>query len=218
MESGEYMKKMTFYRGQKKKFDIFNSKTTTIFVVGIFLVMVGGITALTTSAMLGKKTTTVTNNFTPSKFTNVEIIEPNGSDYTVMSDGKLNKAKSAKFSNPDRNTKPEYIRARVVSVLRDSEGNAVLSNAPQFDLGMLGKNWMIGKDGYYYYKVVVKPNEETSNLFDDVKITSPSQDYLKTNNQSIEINVITDTVESDYNGNTDKAIVAWGVNPTIEEK
>ena len=57
---------------------------------------------------------------------------------------------------------PVYIRVKLVSNIQDNHDN-VLGAAPLGEIS-LGKDWIDGRDGCYYYKNVVAVGDSTSNL------------------------------------------------------
>lgn len=174
-----------------------------IMVLTIVSICIGGVTY----AYVGKKTDKLQNNFEPKKYTDVEIIEPNGQDYKIDEEGNLNNEKSAYFTNPDNNTKDEYIRATIIAVVRNEDG----SNAgiqPKLDIAYNeGSKWIYNTDGYYYYTEIVRPGESTTNLFDNVKVSKETVNLLK-EGQRIELSVIADSIEST------KVKEAWGIDPS----
>lgn len=169
--------------------------------LGIFLI--GMCTYGVTKAFIKGETDKEINAFAPKKYTDVEIKEPNGNEYIIDSNGNLNESKSAKFENPDNNTKPEYIRAKVIGVVRNADGsNAAI--LPKLDVQYSDDSKWEKIGDYYYYKKVVQPGESSSNLFDDVKVSTDTLSQLK-EDQYIEVSVIVDSIEST------KIYEAWGI-------
>lgn len=169
------------------------------------------------------ETIALANEFSPKLYTNVEINEPNGTEYELVSD-KVENAKGEKiayFQNPIANTKSEYIRAKIVAVIKNADGSAVGSDFNleyTFESADTDWNWIKGEDGYYYYKDPVKPGESTSNLLENLSITSPTSSQLETEKLFIEFNVLADTVEVKGANGIEGAIIAWGVNPKTGNK
>lgn len=60
-------------------------------------------------------------------------------------------------------TVPVYVRVAVVINCRDTDGNIVFGEAPDFVLNRT--NWT-ELDGYYYYKGIVAPGDSTAELLD----------------------------------------------------
>lgn len=172
-----------------------------------------------------KYTNMKANAFVPKKYTNVEIDEPNGQEYTIDDDGNVyvdgdtGKTKQACFTNPIDNVTYEYVRARIVAVVKYVDGNDAEEEVVEYKIANSddsdgpGENWVKNGD-YYYYKKPLEPGGATTNLFEKVKITSPTKEELASENHEryIEFNVIVDTIETDENGDTTKADKAWGVN------
>ena len=181
-----------------KKYSFFR----IIISIALIILCIGAITM----ALLEKETEKVKNVFSPKTYTDVDINEPNGNTYIINSDGKLSANKSASFNNPDKGTKDEYIRAKIVGIIRNEDG----SNAGECpDLSIqysLDYNW-VEKNGYYYYTDVVIPGKGTSELFYDISVKQSTLDNLKPG-QYIEVNVIADSIEST------KVMEAWGLDPS----
>lgn len=191
-------------------------KKLSITLTIIFLLIVALGASKVTYAFITEQTEKVNNNFEPNKYTNVEIIEPNGPNYIINSDGTLDKNKSASFDNPDNLTKAEYMRAKVIPILRNADGSNV-SSMPNISIQYTeDENWV--KEGdYYYYTKVVLPGESSTELFTDIKINDETLSNME-EGQYIEISVLVDTIErpeSDINKKPEdtKVFEAWGVFP-----
>lgn len=169
-----------------------------------------------------KYTNIKVNAFVPKKYTNVAIEEPNGQNYTIDENGNVHvrdsgQTKQAYFTNPIDNVTYEYVRARIVAVVKYVDGRDAESIEVTYkmnDNNTPGEGWE-ERDGYYYYKEPLQPGGQTTNLFDRIQITSPKKSDLETldeHGKYIEFNVIVDTIETDENGDTAKADKAWGVS------
>lgn len=156
-----------------------------------------------TKAFAQRETEKKTNAFLPKKYTDVDIKEPNGNEYIINSEGELTKEKSAKFENPNNNTKDEYIRARVIGIIRNKDGSNA-GVAPELNIEFTDEESWEEIGNYYYYKKIVKPGETTSNLFNDMKVGKDTLSKLE-EGQYIEVDVIADSIEST------KIYEAWGV-------
>lgn len=169
------------------------------------------------------RTVSLANEFSPKLFTNVEIVEPNGTDYE-LADEKIknnNGEKIAFFENPTANTKAEYIRAKVVVMIKGADGNVIGSDSTlQYSFGSALEDWgwIEGQDGYYYYKYDIKPGERTSNLLENLVVTSPTSQQLAEENKYIEFNVLADSIHVTGESGIDAAIAAWGVNPKTGQR
>ncbi|MDD6488776.1 MAG: TasA family protein [Clostridia bacterium] len=86
-----------------------------------------------------------------------------------------------------------YIRAKIdMSFEGDDE-----SLPTDFIKLNIGKNWTLSDDGYYYYKYVVKPGEETTNLFTTVTFDNEmGNDYQ---NQKLNIDINAEAIQSKNN-------------------
>ena len=187
-------------------------------VLSVCIMQVTEVYSIATYKPKPAETVSLANEFSPKLYTNVEINEPNGTEYELVSDKVQNEKgeKIAYFQNPIANTKPEYIRAKIVAVIKDSNGNAVGSDFSlvyKFGSDEATWGWVKGEDGYYYYKTVVNPGESTSNLLVNLSITSPTAEQLASGSVYIEFNVLADTVEASGTDSMEAAITAWGVNP-----
>lgn len=166
-----------------------------------------------------KSTNMKVNAFVPKKYTNVEIEEPNGQTYTMDENGKVyvkgdsGKTKQAYFTNPIDNVTYEYIRARIVAVVKYVDGNDVEGVNVEYDESTINTDGKWVKQGeYYYYKKPLEPGGSTSKFFSEVTIQSPDKKTLEGKGQYIEFNVIVDTIETDEKGDTTKANTAWKVD------
>lgn len=174
-------------------------------VVKIFLalVVISICTFGVTKAFIQSETEKKTNTFSPKKYTDVEIKEPNGNQYIIDVNGELTESKSASFENPDNNTKDEYIRAKVIGIIRNEDGsNAGI--APDLDIQYKDDTCWEKIGEYYYYKKIIQPGESSSNLFDDMKVGDSTFNKLM-EGQYIEVSVIVDSIEST------KIYEAWGI-------
>lgn len=169
------------------------------------------------SELFQKYTNIKVNAFVPKKYTNVTIEEPNGKEYILEDDGSVKtksegKLKEAYFTNPINNVTYEYVRARIVAVVKEADGNNVEGMEVEYIITQ-GDGWKQAGD-YYYYKKALEPGGETTEFLKNVTIDSEWMEKadLKTKGQYIEFNVIVDTVETNENGDTTKANEAWDVD------
>lgn len=160
------------------------------------------------------------NSFIPKQYTNVNIEEPNGMNYLIETDGTVNTSggmdKEAYFTNPIDNVTYEYVRAKVVAVVKYTDGNNADDTVVEYTItsapDSVDGSW-IQNGKYYYYSKAIKPGGQTSNFLSSVMINAPTQAELQMDGQYIEFNVIVDTIETDSSGDIEKAKSAWGVNP-----
>lgn len=164
-----------------------------------------------------KYTNMKVNAFEPKKYTNVEIEETNGTEYTVDDDGNVSRKdgtgeKEACFTNPIDNVTYEYVRARIVAVVKTADGNDVEGMEVKYSIKHeKDADWQ--KEGnYYYYKKPLEPGGKTTKFLKKVTIDKDwlTSVNLKSKGQYIELSVIVDSVETDKNGDKTKAIAAWG--------
>lgn len=132
-------------------------------VLAALLVLVLGIVG-TTLAWLTDKTKDLTNTFEYAKVS-CEVLETVNEAQTQKSDVRIQNT-----GNTDA-----YIRATYVVTIRDKEGN-ILYDAYETEkfknyMADLERrinddgSWQEGKDGYWYYRLPVAPNEKTEELF-----------------------------------------------------
>ena len=170
----------------------------------ISIILVAGLAIAGTTAWLTNKTNSVTNSFTPGKVTTTVTENFDGttkSDIHVKNTGNVD----------------AYVRASVVMNWVDKDGNVVADDTQFHDLSQLtlGTNWVLGKDGYYYYTQRVAPYKEgntdgvglTGALFTD-SITEPKN----TNGNHLQVTILAEGIQADgvdSNGNA-AVVVAWG--------
>lgn len=111
------------------------------------------------------------NAFEPKKYTNVEIEETNGMEYTVDDDGNVYKKggtaveadqKAAYFTNPIDSVTYEYVRARIVAVVKTADGNDVEGMEIKDKINIAHENsgdWK-QEGNYYYYKKPLEPGRK----------------------------------------------------------
>ena len=170
----------------------------------ISIILVAGLAIAGTTAWLTNKTNSVTNSFTPGKVTTTVTENFDGttkSDIHVKNTGNVD----------------AYVRASVVMNWVDKDGNVVADDTQFHDLSQLtlGTNWVLGKDGYYYYTQRVAPYKEgntdgvglTGVLFTG-NITEPPN----TNGNHLQVTILAEGIQADgvdSNGNA-AVVVAWG--------
>ena len=92
-----------------------------------------------TIAFVADKTSTVKNNFKPSKVTCAVTKDANDYIYTAQNTGDTT----------------AYIRVAVVVNWVDKSNGQVYAKAPTYKVNPSNTNWILGADGYYYYKMPV---------------------------------------------------------------
>ena len=124
-------------------------KKSLLLVAGIVLMLtiaIGG-----TVAYIVTGTDPVVNTFTPG---DVPIDIDEKTDGGVKSDVKITNS----------GTVPAYIRAKIIVTWKDAQGNvSAIKPVKDTDYEMIiGGNWDIGTDGFYYYKEPVAPGASTA--------------------------------------------------------
>lgn len=132
-----------------------NKRTVALLVSLVLLLSVAvGVTV----AYIADRTPEVENTFQPS-YVACEVVKEGSNVYTVKNTGDTD----------------AYIRVAVVANWKN--GNNVYAQAPQFNVD-LGDNWVLGKDGYYYYtKSVAVGAQIPETLTIDSNSTAPSDEY-----------------------------------------
>ncbi|MGX4686990.1 hypothetical protein JNUCC83_08815 [Vagococcus sp. JNUCC 83] len=116
-----------------------------------------------------------------------EVFEPN----KPIVIGGESQAKEININN-DGNTNL-FVRVMVFpEIMTDSE-NLLASNIGKEVLVDLGTDWIDGKDGYYYYKKIVKPGNMSTNLFEKVKLSSDLDDNYIGSHLSMQVKAETIT-------------------------
>lgn len=142
---------MKLYGGRPSR-ESKKSLTALIALILIICLAVGG-----TVAFIVTQTQAVKNTFTPSDVTvKIEEVVQNNtkSSITVLN-----------VDDEDKRDVSCYIRVKLVSNIQDGNDN-VLGAAPLQSIN-LGKDWIAGGDGCYYYKNVVAVGASTTNLLAD---------------------------------------------------
>lgn len=102
---------------------------------------------------------------------------------------------------------PIYVRATIVYYFVNSN-NQIIKDLPTLDadysiIFSSSDNWIKSKDGYYYYKLVLNPDEKTDNLIDK---------YIDINNdinKKVMIDVVVQAIQTYPSSAVEDA---WGVN------
>ena len=118
----------------------------------IFALAVG-----TTLAYLKANTSPVTNTFTAAK-----------SDIKI--DENVENGEKSSIQVENIGTATSYVRVKLVCNWVDKDGNVSATPVPAPTI--TNSDWFV-KDGIYYYKMPVAPNDQTSNLLDGNPIEQP---------------------------------------------
>ena len=111
----------------------------------------------TTVALLVAHTNAVTNTFTAAK-----------SDIKI--DENVENGKKSSIQVENIGTATSYVRVKLVCNWVDKDGN--ISATPVPAPTITNNDWFV-KDGIYYYKMPVAPNDQTSNLLNGNPIEQP---------------------------------------------
>lgn len=99
---------------------------------------------------------------------------------------------SKKVSVKNIGSNPFWLRVKLKNAVDDSTLSADI-----LELDINSKDWINGKDGYYYYNKPVKPGIETEKLFTQVKVAgSADNNYL---GKTVKLTVCAYAVQSEYN-------------------
>ncbi len=152
-------------------------------VLAALLVLVLGIVG-TTLAWLTDKTTNLTNTFEYAKVS-CQVWETFNDTHTTKNEVRIQNT-----GNTDA-----YIRVTYVVTIRDDNGNILYDayETETFQEYMTrlesrindDGSWQKGKDGYWYYRLPVAPNEKTEKLFG----TQISSLYIEINGKKAETHI-----------------------------
>ncbi len=167
-----------------------------------------------TLAYFTAKTNAQENAFKPG-VTDVAVSESGGSSgengrtYTLSSGGNTApKAVSITNVNHDESSVPVYVRVRLVPIVRDADRNGTgdpvtvltgpeesATSSPDGGIRVFyeldtDQKWTSELDGFYYYKAVLKPGENTAQLLKSVEV------YGLPPNKKLEIQVIADSIQT----------------------
>ena len=146
-----------------------------------------------TIAWLASRTQPIVNTFALGVVT-VDI--PEDFDYTVKSDVQIENPEKG----PDgRKSVPAYVRVALIPTwTRDAVGKEPVGEpASLSDLEITwGKmdDWVIGSDGYYYYKRILHPGETTSVLIETAVVNQKARGYE--NGYHMNVQVIADGIQA----------------------
>lgn len=156
-------------------------KKSLLLVAGIVLMLtiaIGG-----TVAYIVTGTDPVVNTFTPG---DVPIDIDEKTDGGVKSDVKITNSGNV----------PAYIRAKIIVTWKDAQGNVSGTPVKSSDYEMIiGDNWDIGRDGFYYYKDKVGAPGSTTNLIEScTRIGNPPVGY------DLSVEIIAESIQADGMG------------------
>lgn len=98
-----------------------------------------------------------------------------------------------------------YVRAAIVATWEDNSGN-VLGTATGYTLSDKDENWVLGSDGYYYFKEPVASGGKTAVLFTSCTATETAPEGYH-----LSIDVLAQTVQAaGKDGDTMAVTQAWG--------
>ena len=97
---------------------------------------------------------------------------------------------------------PFWLRVKLDDAMDDA---ALSSDVMELDLNL--RDWILGEDGYYYYKDQVQPGAETAKLFTRVKIAGDVDNAYF--GRTLELSVKAYAVQSEHNGTSPQDAVGW---------
>ena len=189
-----------------------------IIAVLLLLLAAGAVTAATWGFYTAQSNHK-TNPFFPMTVTDIDINEPNGSEYTMDAAGTVT-TKKVIIENPDGNTKkPVFIRVAVVPSIKDKQGGYLNKEVAIDPATAFHENWAL-HDGYYYYKYPVMPGDRTAELFQNSTVTL---NCSLRDGEYVQLDVIADTIQATANGDKTEALTtqfareAWNYDSFILE-
>lgn len=87
---------------------------------------------------------------------------------------------------------PLFVRVLITPEIVNSENILLSSKIGEVIIVDLGKDWILGEDGYYYYLNQLKHNDTSSNLFNEIYLSKDISDIY--NDASMEIFVKSETI------------------------
>lgn len=150
----------------------------------IFALAVG-----TTVALLKANTAPVTNTFTAAK-SEIKINE------------NVENGKKSSIIVQNTGTATSYVRVKLVCNWVDKDKNVSATPAPAPVIK--NSDWFV-KDGIYYYKMPVAPNDQTSNLLDGNPIKQPEG---APDGYHLEVTVLAESIQA---APSSAVTNAWGV-------
>lgn len=225
---------------KKTKMQIIEKKLSVVrrssyIFLAFALFELSGVFALAGIKGLYVVTETASNAFYPKQYVDVEINEPNGSNYilqandavavddkgNVIKENNQTKGKVASVKNAYGSKKDVVLRAKIVAEIYDGTNSVYHESLTTDDYTVsvdndvvytdnTGENgWLYNTaDGYYYYTSILQVGDETSKLFDNVKINDtgiskiPEDGYVK-------FNVIIDSMDADVAVDTVAGYWGW---------
>lgn len=161
-----------------------------ILLICVSAVALLSLTAGSALAYLKADTQQAENNFTPGVI-DVEVFEPNSSNYTIQSDGSVNKVVQVENVKRDEHSAPAYVRVKLVPIMRWKNGNDGSGDEVKVTYKLNTAEWSSpDKDGFYYYKGVLTPGETSPEV-----ISSATVEGRIPSDKKLEIQVIADAVQ-----------------------
>lgn len=201
----------------RKKARVFPGKKRII--AALSLLLAAGVITAATWGFYSAQSNDKSNPFFPMTVTDININEPNGSEY-VMVDGNTVTTKKVIIENPDGNAKkPVFIRVAVVPSIKDKQGGYLNKEVAINPKTAFDGNWTL-QDGYYYYKYAVMPGSQTTELFQNSTVTL---DCVLQDGEYVQLDVIADTVQATANGDNTETLTtqfakkAWNYDSFILE-
>lgn len=155
------------------------------FIIALVLILVMAIGG--TVAFLVTQTDQVINTFTPTN-----------ADITVTEEVSGNLKTSIQVKNNSLGV-TAYVRVALVANMIDDDGN-VTDGAAVPDFTLNSDKWILGSDGYYYYKTPVAAESTTENLLADGS-------SMKLDN-GLQVVILADAIQAEP---TTAVTEAWGV-------
>ena len=171
-------------------------------IVALSLLLAAGVITTVTWGLYSVQSNNKTNPFFPMTVTDININEPNGSEYEMDVTGTVT-TKKVIIENPDGNAKkPVFIRVAVVPSIKDKQGSYLNKEVTIDPATAFDESWTL-QDGYYYYKYPVMPGARTTELFQNstVKLNCTLHD-----GEYVQLDVIADSVQATANGDEKKTL------------
>lgn len=186
-------------------------------MLALSMLLAAGLITAATWGFYSAQSNSKLNPFLPMTVTDININEPNGSEYTMESDGTVT-TKKVVIENPDGNAKkPVFIRVMAIPSIKDRQGGYLNKEVTIDPATVFNEEWTYS-GGFYYYKYPVMPGSGTTELFKNstVKLTCALQD-----GEYVQLDIAADTIQAVANGDETETITtqfakdAWGYDNFI---
>lgn len=159
-----------------------NRKKTVLLLATVVLILAGAVGG--TLAYIVTSSGPVQNTFTPAHVT-----------CAVEEDFSNNIKNNVKIRNTGNTS--AYIRAAVVANWCDEDGNILAPQPVTLGGSILGSNWSLKSDGYYYYSSSVSAGDSTGALITGSGYTPPDRPVGVPADAHLEMTIVCQAIQSE---------------------